>query len=177
VRIVAGRLGGRNFSSPHGHRTRPMSEKVRGALFNALGDIEGLSLLDAFAGSGGLSYEAVSRGASHVIAIDSEKAAQNAIAENIKSLGLRNQIKLIKAKANAWLSTTDETYDIIVCDPPYDDLQPNLLDKLAVRAKPGGLVVQSLPPGADIKLPAGFELVSRKNYGDAELLFYRRTLG
>jgi 16S rRNA (guanine966-N2)-methyltransferase len=59
MRIIAGELKGRNIQEPYGHRTHPMSEKVRGAVFNALGDIEGLAVLDAFAGTGALSFEAV----------------------------------------------------------------------------------------------------------------------
>ncbi len=56
MRVISGFLGGRNFESPHGHRTHPMSEKVRGAIFGALGDIKGLTVLDAFSGSGRISY-------------------------------------------------------------------------------------------------------------------------
>jgi 16S rRNA (guanine966-N2)-methyltransferase len=85
MRIIAGRLGGRHFASPQGRRTHPMSDKMRGALFNALGDIDGLSVLDAFAGSGALAFEAVSRGAGHAVAIDVDKSAQRAIAENIST--------------------------------------------------------------------------------------------
>ncbi|HEY5152900.1 MAG TPA: RsmD family RNA methyltransferase [Candidatus Saccharimonadales bacterium] len=176
MRVIAGRLGGRNFASPRGHRTHPMSDKVRGALFNALGDIEGLSVLDAFAGSGALGYEAVSRGAAQVLAIDTDSNAQQAIAANITSLGLANNMKLIKASAAAWLSTSDETFDIVLCDPPYDDPQLKLLGRLAERVKPNGLAVFSLPPGIKPGLPAHYELLAAKSYGDARLLFYRRVL-
>ena len=175
MRIIVGSLGGRQFASPRGHRTRPMSDKVRGALFNTLGDLAGLTVLDAFAGSGALAYEALSRGATSVIAIDSDTSAQKTIAENTKLLGHAKQLKLIKANASSWLITTDEAYDIILLDPPYQDLQPNLLTRLADRAKPGGLVVASLPPKADFKLPESYELLAQKHYGDASLTFYRRT--
>ncbi|HSX45674.1 MAG TPA: 16S rRNA (guanine(966)-N(2))-methyltransferase RsmD [Candidatus Saccharimonadia bacterium] len=174
MRVIAGTLGGRQFNAPRGHHTHPMSDKVRGALFNALGDIAGLTVLDAFAGSGALSIEALSRGASHATAIDSEKAAQQAISQSIRSLNLASRTKLIKATANAWLSTTDESFDIVLLDPPYDDIQPNLLLKLVERTKPGGIVVLSLPPQAGFKLPGNFELLVSKNYGDAGLAFYRR---
>src|SRR4051812_43097697 len=99
MRIIAGTMGGRTFSSPHGHRTHPMSDKMRGALFNTLGDIGGLTILDAFAGSGALSFEAVSRGARHATAIDSDRSAQQTITENIRSLSLNKHVKLIKASA------------------------------------------------------------------------------
>lgn len=174
MRIIAGRLGGRSFKSPSGHRTHPMSDKVRGALFNMLGDINGLSVLDAFAGSGALSFEAVSRGAAEVLAIDSDRQAQCAIAGNILELGLGKQIKLIKATVEAWLSTTDETFDIVLCDPPYDGWKPSLLVRLAERVKPGGLLVLSLPPDADFEVNSDCEPLAIKQYGDAELRFYRR---
>lgn len=175
MRIVAGTLGGRNFDSPKGHRTHPMSEKVRGALFNALGDIEGLTVLDAFAGSGALAFEAISRGASRALVIETDRLAQRTITENIEILGLQGKVRLIKATANAWLTTGQSSFDIVLLDPPYDDLQTGLLSKLAVCAKINGLAVLSLPPQADFELPpAGFHLLSSKNYGDARLVFYRR---
>lgn len=175
MRIIAGSLGGRAFASPGTHKTHPMSDKVRGALFNMLGDLSGMSVLDAFAGSGGLSFEAVSRGAAHVVAIDSDRLAQKTIAENSKALGLAGKVKLIKASANAWLTTNpDVQFDVILCDPPYDNVQPNLLARLAERLKPGGLIVFSLPPTSSITLPAGYQSLATKSYGDATLAFYRR---
>ncbi len=174
MRVIAGRLGGRNFLSPHSHRAHPMSDKVRGALFNALGDITGLSVLDAFAGSGALGYEALSRGAARVLAIDPDQAVQRTIKRNIEALGLNSQMKLVYATANAWLSTTSEMFNIVLCDPPYDDVQPTLLIKLAERTKAGGIVVFSLPTTTNLTLPNSYQLVVEKNYGDARLLFYRK---
>ncbi len=175
MRIIAGRLGGRTFDSPSGHKTHPMSEKARGALFNALGDINGLTVLDAFAGSGGLSFEAASRGAKHAVAIDSDRNAQRTIGENTTKLHLAQQVKLVKASASAWLSTTEQSFDIVLCDPPYDHTQPRLLTDLAGRVKPSGLLVVSLPPGYVLDLPNDLELLTSKQYGDATLRFYRRT--
>lgn len=174
MHIIAGRLGGRTFQAPTGHKTHPMSDKIRGALFNALGDIEGLSLLDAFAGSGAVSFEAISRGAGRVVAIDSDRQAQRAITTNMSHLGLSEDVKLIGASVSAWLSTTDQTFDVVVCDPPYDDIRSSLLARLAERCQPGGIVVFSLPPQTRIELADNYELLSSKNYGDAELRFYRR---
>lgn len=174
MRIIAGRLGGRHFDSPSGHRTHPMSDKVRGALFNALGEIDGLTVLDAFAGSGALGLEAVSRGAGRVTLIDSDRAAQQTIAGNIDKLGAAARAKLVRAAAGAWLSTTDQDFDVVLCDPPYDKPQLELLTRLAARAKPGGIIVFSLPPQTELSLSGEYQLLSRKDYGDATLSFYRR---
>lgn len=150
-----------------------MSDKIRGALFNALGDLGGLQVLDAFAGSGALSFEAVSHGATSVVAIDNDRSAQQAIEESIKELGVGRSVKLIKAGAGAWLKTTDELFDIVLADPPYDDVQPKLLVQLADRVKIGGLIVLSLPPTTSLDLSDNFEMVAAKQYGDAQLVFYR----
>lgn len=176
MRIIAGRLGGRQFDSPRGHRTHPMSDKGRGALFNALGDVEGLTVLDAFAGSGALSFEAISRGAAQATAIDRDRNAQRTIQQNIRQLGLTDQTKLIKAPAASWLSTTDATFDLVLLDPPFEELQISLLTRLAERAKPGGLVVLSLPPRAEVKLDDSYTPVAHKTYGDNQLIFYRRLV-
>jgi 16S rRNA (guanine966-N2)-methyltransferase len=175
VRIIAGRLGGRNFASPRGHRTHPMSDKARGAVFNALGDIGGLSVLDAFAGSGALSFEAISRGAGHATAVERDRSAQQTIAANIKELGMAGSVKLIKANAAGWLTTAEDAFDLVLLDPPFEDLQPGLLSRLAGRTSPGGTVVLSLPPDAEVVLPDEFEHLTTKSYGDNQLVFYRKN--
>ena len=88
MRIVSGALGGRTFDAPRGHRTHPMSDKIRGALFNMLGDIEGLQVADLYSGTGAISFEAISRGASNTIAIEADKVAYATIKKNIDQLNL-----------------------------------------------------------------------------------------
>lgn len=175
MRIIAGYLGGRKIDSPRSRRTHPMSDKVRGALFNALGDIANLTVLDAFTGSGALSLEAISRGADHVTAIDIDKSAINSVESNIKSLNIHNKVKAIRANASAWSDNNPNVrFDIIFCDPPYDQVRDMLLFKLAEHAKIGGLLVFSLPPKSPFSLPdSKYQLLSAKEYGDAELRFYR----
>lgn len=175
MRIISGTLGGRNFNAPKGHHTHPMSDKIRGALFNVLGDINGLSLLDAFAGSGGISYEAASRGAGRVLAIENDKQAARTISENIEALNLQAKVELKKGNAVGWSNRNRLTlFDIVVLDPPFDEVLYTNLIKLTRHAKPGGLVVLSLPSDEDkFRLP-GFNEVARKFYGDAQLVFYRK---
>lgn len=175
MRVISGRLGGRLFDSPHTHRTHPMSDKARGALFNILGDIEGMHVFDPFAGTGALSFEAVSRGAATSIAVESDRPAQKIIEQNIRVLGLENEVKLVKASSNAWLSTNyDEQFDLVLCDPPHDDLQLNLLARLAQRVVPDGLLVLSWPGNVDVPEFDRFEKVEQRSYGDMQLAFYRR---
>lgn len=177
MRIIAGRLGGRTFDSPRSNKTHPMSEKMRGAIFNLLGDLDGLIVLDAFAGSGALGLEAISRRASHVTFIDNDKNAFQSISSNIQNLSLRNSAKATKANINSWLdNNSDKYFDVIFCDPPYDDVRQDALTNLANQVKTDGIIVYSLPPNSNFTLnePA-YRLAAAKSYGDAILKVYKKN--
>lgn len=177
MRIIAGKLGGRNFGAPNGHKTHPMSDKARGGLFNALGDIEGLTVLDAFAGTGALSFEALSRGASHATIIDNDRNAQKVIDQNVVELGLEDNSKAIKANVSAWSATSpDVVFDLVLCDPPYDKLQLGLIQKLTGHIKPEGLLVLSWPGRLAIPEFIGLKQLKVQDYGDIQLAFYRRIV-
>lgn len=177
MRVIAGALGGRVFDSPGTVRTHPMSDKARGALFNMLGDIEGLRILDAFAGTGALCFEAASRGAASALAIENDRTAQKTITRNIAVLGVGDTVKLVAVSANAWLKTSspEEVFDILLCDPPYEDLQLDLVRRLGVQVAPGGLLVLSLPTSVEAPLFEGFEQARMRSYGDMQLVFYRKV--
>lgn len=175
--VISGELRARQFSAPRGHRTHPMSTKVRGALFNSLGDLDGLTVLDAFAGSGALGFEAISNGAIRVLFIDNDKEAQKTILANIDSLGVQSKAKLTKANCSSWSDRNpDELFDIVLLDPPYDQVKDGQLYRLAEHTKPGGIVVLSLPPTSDFMLSTNhYSLLTTKSYGDATLSFYRKS--
>ncbi len=179
MRIIAGSLGGRTFEAPAGPQTHPMGDKIRGALFNALGDIQGLSILDAYSGSGAISLEAISRGAKMSVAIENDKDAQVVIKKNIIALGLSAAIELAHTGVKSWSSRHAGTkFDVVICDPPYDDIRRDQLRTLASHLKPNGVVVFSLPPEVNVGLDdVEFQLLSSKAYGDASLHFYRRNAG
>ncbi len=176
MRIIAGNLKGRIFHDPPGHHSHPMSDKIRGALFNMLGDIEGLRLLDAFGGSGAVAFEAASRGAKNAVTIEEKRAPYNAIVRSIKELGLEKQVKAINADASSWSSHNKSAkFDIVVLDPPFGQPQFKLLDKLVQHCVKGGIVVVSWPGH---ELPPVFDkakIITDKKYGDAQLVFYRKT--
>ncbi len=174
MRIIAGALGGRIFDAPAGHKTHPMSDKARGGLFNALGDIEGLSVLDAFSGSGALSFEALSRGAEFATAIDIDQQAHDIIVKNSVALGVGASIKVIRVSVGSWSEQNQfARFDLVFCDPPYDKLQLPLLQKLTRHVKPEGLFVLSWPGKLTIPEFDSYNLMKNKDYGDAQLAFYR----
>jgi 16S rRNA (guanine966-N2)-methyltransferase len=152
-----------------------MSEKARGALFNALGDISQLSVLDAYAGSGALSFEAISRGAERAVAVEIDHQAQSTIAENITALKLQDQVQLIRASITTWLAGNELRFDLVFIDSPYDGITDSAIAAVMDKAKPGGTIVFSHPPAFTANLPKYVRLVSEKNFGDATLGFYKRT--
>ena len=173
MRIISGELKGRNFVAPSGHKTHPMSEKIRGAIFNALGDIEGLTLFDAFGGSGAISFEALSRGAESAVAVDVSKEAHRAMQKNAETLRVGKSFKAILANVYSWSSNNSDTrFDLVVADSPYDDVSEIILDVLSIHVKPGGLYILSLPKSCEF-IPKGFNLLSKKIYDQATVSFYR----
>lgn len=173
MRVIAGKLGGRIFDSPHGHRTHPMSEKMRGAIFTTLGDISGLAVLDAFSGSGALAIEAISRGANQAVSVEVDKKAHSVIQKNITDLGLDNQIQAVRAYVNAWSTRHQKMlFDIILADPPYNDIPFRDLKSLPRHLKSDGILVLSWPKGTDYYYFEGLKLIKSKDYGDSTLHFY-----
>lgn len=176
MRIIAGSLGGRQFESPHGHRTHPMSDKARGGLFNALGDIEGLTVLDAFAGSGALSFEAISRGAASAVAIDVDKKAHTVIAKNIEELDLINKVDAVQSYVNAWSNRhSEDKFNLVFADPPFDNLPFRDLKALPKHLKDSGTLVVSWPGKTDPYYFPDLTEVKIKDYGDSQLVFYQKT--
>lgn len=171
MRIISGIYKNGNLVSPKSSKTHPMSEQLRGAIFNTLGDVDGLSILDCFAGSGAIGLEALSRGAKSVDFIENDRPAQLSIAANINTLGVAKQAKLIKTGLGNWLTTSDKTYDIIIADPPYDDIPHSLLPQLAERLVKDGTFVLSWPGKQALPEIPNLATIIVKNYGDAQLVY------
>ncbi len=176
LRIISGIYGGRSISAPDTNRTHPMSERIRSSLFNILGnEIKNSQVLDAFAGTGSLGLEALSRGADNVVLIEKDRIAQKVIQENIELLGVNEQTKLIRSSVAAWDETTQHFgFDIIFCDPPYHDMQLSTVLRLTKYLNPKGLMVLSYPGRESAPTVNGVVVVDNRSYGDAALAFYRR---
>jgi len=174
VRIIAGKYGGRYLEAPDTSRTHPMSERVRGSLFNQLGDTEGLRVLDAFAGTGVVGLEMLSRGAASVVLIEKDRIAQKVIESNVKLLGEGARAKLIRSTIASWDETApDERFDLIFADPPYHDMQLSTVSRLVRHLNPKGLMILSHPGRESAPTVNGVVVVDKRSYGDAALAFYR----
>lgn len=148
---------------------------MRGALFNVLGDIEDLTIFDAYGGSGAIVFEAISRGAKNALVIELDKSAALVIDKNVKKLELEDKVKVIRTNASSWSENNYTTqFDLVICDPPYDLIKENQLQTLTQNVKKGGLFVLSLPSDYPRPKYDGFELERDRDYGDGSLVFYRR---
>lgn len=176
IRIISGQFGGRKIESTDNDRTHPMGERIRNALFNSLGaEVEGAEVLDAFAGTGSIGIEALSRGASQATFIEKDRIAQKILAKNVTSLELEGRVTIVRTTVNNWLAATKAPlFDIIFVDPPYDDSQFSTVEKLLGLLKPNGLMVLSHPGRGETPTRPGVVVVDNRSYGSACLTFYRR---
>ena len=118
MRVISGSLGGRLFDAPTSRRTHPMSDKVRGSIFTTLGDLSGMSICDAYSGSGALAIEAISRNAKSAVAIEADPRVAKLIGANLKALGISAKVKLIANKIETWLAYSEDHFNVILADPP-----------------------------------------------------------
>ncbi len=176
VRLIAGYLGGRIIDAPGRRSTHAMSERIRNAMFNSIGDeIRGARVLDAFAGSGSVGFEALSRGASEVVFIEKDRIAAKIIANNAKVLDVDKNTTVVKTTVNNWLdTTTTDDFDIIFADPPYHDPQLSTATKLMGLLKPTALMVLSHPGRGEVSPRTGVVVVDNRSYGSANLTYFRR---
>lgn len=173
MRIIAGTYGSRIIKAPRGYATHPMGDRMKGALFNSLGNLTGKEVWDAFAGSGALAIEAVSRGAIYALATERDPRAYQTAKENIEKLRVPN-IDIVRAGARAWSkNNVDKKFDIIFCDPPYNDLQLSTVFALKSHLKPKGLMVLSYPGSEELPSSSGVVVVDNRNYGDGALAYYQ----
>lgn len=175
IRIIAGVHGGRTIDAPPTRRTHPMSERARNALFNSLADaVHDATVLDAFAGSGALGLEALSRGAKRATLVEKDRVAARVINESITLLRLQDQARVICAGVKSWLGTNpDEQFSLIFTDPPYHDLQHGTIRDLASRLSPDGVLVLSWPDGEKPLTLPGLEIYRERSYAGAQIIFYR----
>lgn len=182
LRLVAGRHRGRRLAAPAGQVTRPTAERVRQAVFDMLWHapwagramVEDARVLDAFAGTGALGLEALSRGAAHATFIEQDRAALVAIRANIAACR-EDERSLVMAGDVLRPPRATQPCSLILMDPPYgQDAVPRALAALAATGwiAPGALVVAELGRPETLATP-GFEEVAMREHGAARVVFLR----
>ena len=185
MRIVSGQFRGRSLVAPAGQATRPTSDRARQALFNVLEHaawaepLEGLRVIDLFAGSGALGFEAMSRGAGFCLFVETDEGARGVIRENAEAFGLFGATRVHRRSAidlGPRPGSVGDAFDLAFLDPPYGmALGEQALTRLVVDGwlKPGGVVVYER--GSDepeIDTP-GYRRLDARDYGAARVLFLR----
>lgn len=181
MRVVAGEYGGRRLKAVPGMKTRPTTDKVKEAMFNIIGPyLEGGQVLDLFAGSGGLSIEAVSRGADHATLVDRQYQAIKTIHENLSVTKEEDKFTVLKGDAYKMLNKLakqEQGFDYVFLDPPYKKQQ--ILELMEQLKKLGllntdALIICETDQVADLPEElVDFELIKKADYGITELTFYR----
>lgn len=187
MRIVAGKLKGRAIVAPEGQGTRPTSDRARQAVFNVLEHaawaepLQGARVMDLFAGSGALGFEAMSRGAAFCVFVEIDDEARGAIRENADAYGIMGATRVHRRSAiemGVRPGSDGEAFDIAFLDPPYGKgLGEQALQRLLDGdwLKPGAIVVfERGSDEPDIDTP-GYDRLDARDYGAARVLFLRRS--
>ena len=182
MRVVGGRLKGRNLASPSSREIRPTADRLRESVFNILvhaydDPIEGARVLDLFAGTGALGIEAISRGAAFTLFVDNGAEARALLRNNVESLGLGGVTKVYRRDAtDLGPAHPMEPFSLAFLDPPYGK---GLAEKALASLRdggwltPGALLVVEEAKAAAFATPDGFEELERRAYDDTEFVFLR----
>jgi 16S rRNA (guanine(966)-N(2))-methyltransferase RsmD len=176
MRVVAGELGGRRLAAPRGWRVRPTPDRVREAIFSALGDVTGTRVLDLYCGTGALAIEAISRGASHATLVDRNIRAALG---NVRNLDLDDRVDLVRSDVIEWLARGASSeqraasFDLIFLDPPYklaDRVGPELDPHLVRHLAAGGRVIAESAARRPMKL--SLPVLRERRYGGTQVTFH-----
>ncbi|MGA7072389.1 16S rRNA (guanine(966)-N(2))-methyltransferase RsmD [Bradyrhizobium sp.] len=182
MRVVGGRLKGRNLASPSSRDIRPTADRLREAIFNILihaydDPIEEARVLDLFAGTGALGIEAISRGAKFALFVDNGAEARALMRDNVEALGLGGVTKVYRRDAtNLGPAHPMEPFSLVFIDPPY---AKGLADQALISLRDGGwltpnaLLVVEEAKTAGFKGLEGFSELERRAYDDTEFVFLR----
>jgi 16S rRNA (guanine966-N2)-methyltransferase len=185
LRVIAGAHRGRKLVAPDGDRVRPTKDMVREAMFSALDARHAIveaNVLDLYAGSGALAIEALSRGAARAVLVERSRAALDAIATNVSTIGLGDEARVVNADVGRFLrglEPAESPFDLVFADPPYDTADADaaaLLDRLAASSwlAPDAIVSVERPARHPVSAPEGFRTGWERSFGDTLVAFYWR---
>jgi 16S rRNA (guanine(966)-N(2))-methyltransferase RsmD len=177
MRVIAGELKGRTLVAPRGWKVRPTSDRVREAIFSALGErVVGAVVLDLYCGTGALAIEALSRGAARATLVDRD--TRPALG-NVERLGLRERTELVRADAGRWLEGLAEdtevgSFELVFVDAPYklaDRVSAPLAEHLPALLAPGGRAVVESGARRPLRIDS-LEPLRQRRYGAADVTIY-----
>jgi 16S rRNA (guanine966-N2)-methyltransferase len=180
VRVIAGRFGGRRLTAPDTDGTRPVTDRVKEAVFSSLGpEVVAAEVADLYAGAGSFGIEALSRGASRATFVESARPALVALRANLEALGLVPPEAVVAATTvERWLDRPSEiSFDVVFCDPPWPLGSPALeatLSLVAGRVSEGGAVIVSRRASDPVPEPEGLVIDTERRYGDTRIMRYRK---
>lgn len=175
MRIIGGEARGRRLTGPKGDSTRPMTDRAREAVFNILrSEVPGAEVLDLYAGTGSMGLEALSRGASRALFVESDRAMAEILAHNVEAVGLGGEV--VVGTVERYLAGPVRVIaDLAFVDPPYPLAVPSVEQVLADLGRhlaPGGTVLLHRRKGQPAP-EAPWPLVDDRTYGSAQMWFYR----
>jgi 16S rRNA (guanine966-N2)-methyltransferase len=170
MRIIAGSHRGHRIAAPRGRDTRPTSDRVRENAFNLIGPVDDADVLDLFAGSGAMGLEALSRGAASATFVESDRDACRTIGANLDKLRLHGTV-LCQDAVRA-VASERRSYDLVLCDPPYDFDAGRLAPHLARLLNPDGVLVWETAGRDDAPDVPGLEQRTSRRYGTARLTLF-----
>jgi 16S rRNA (guanine966-N2)-methyltransferase len=174
-RITGGSLGSRKLRSPKGPHVRPTPGRVKESLFSILMHrLEGARVLDLYAGTGAIGFEAASRGAARVVAVEGQREVAQAIEEAAKNLGVDKVVTVFPAAAERALYRLEGPFDIVYLDPPYADPIPLQIFRLLRERQllaPDALIVYEHAAKRILPELPGYRSVREEVYGDVALAF------
>ena len=178
MRIIAGEARGRMIEAPAGLRTRPTLDRVRENLFNMIqNDVPGSRVLDLFAGSGALSLEAISRGASFAVLADIDRNAYAVQKKNITTLHYENKTRQLRCdwrSAVRTLLNENERFDLVFLDPPYEmtDLR-EVFSMMMLMIGPESIIVLEHEAGKDPLVSEKYQVIKDRAWGFCAVTMYR----
>lgn len=179
MRVIAGKAKGIQLNTPEGMLTRPTTDRVKEALFSIIQfELPGARVLDLFGGTGQLGIEALSRGASNAVFVDSRREACQLIRSNLKKTHLEDQATVVQSDYMEYLNRSTGLFQIVLLDPPYAEVfLENAIKKITEIdiLQSGGIIVAERPFGKE--LPWEFEGFTRSRdykYGKIILTLYRK---
>lgn len=171
-RIITGLYKGKHLKVPES--ARPVTDRVKTVIFDLLGDVEGLTCIDLFAGSGNLGIEALSRGVIHSTFVESSVDSVKLIRENITSLGIQeNSTLIINAKVEKFLTETDTTYDLIFIDPPFERIGQFNLEPVVKLMHTDSVIILKIH-NVMPKLTPELAIIKEKKMGENVVVFIKR---